>query len=151
MSVSQNIDQREGPIDSRHRLNALFDGFDDFTDLSRDDDPVPQLKKMLQQCPIGWSERRGGNWVLANYHNIWNVTRAPAMFSSARGVSLSAHGMPAHPPLESDPAPHTRIRALARLGNYEIAEPITCYASIRRGVKNLEIACTPGQRSGRAH
>lgn len=111
MSISQSGGQRESTVESRHPTDELFGNFDNFTALSLDDDPVPQLREMRERCPIGWSDQQGGNWVLTQYEDIWNAARNPELFSSAQGVSLPSHGMPPLPPIETDPPLHTAFRA----------------------------------------
>jgi len=111
MSINQSSDQENRPIESRHATDELFGNFDNFTALSLDDDPIPQLQRMREACPIGWSEQQGGNWVLTTYQDIWNAARNPELFSSAQGVSLPPHGLPPLPPIETDPPLHTTIRS----------------------------------------
>ncbi len=88
----------------------LYAGFDHFTSLTLDEDPIPMLRAMREQCPIGYSEAYDGSWVLTGYQDIWNAARDTATFSSARGVSVPSHGMPPLPPIESDPPVHMLFR-----------------------------------------
>ncbi|WP_051342637.1 cytochrome P450 [Pseudonocardia spinosispora] len=98
--------------DERHETGTddPFLDFDHFTSLCLDEDPVPRLHEMRERCPVGRSETHGGSWVLTRYEDVWNAARDSASFSSASGVSVPAHGMPALPPIEYDPPVHTLFR-----------------------------------------
>src|SRR5271156_5774732 len=43
------------------------------------------LPTMRAVCPMGWSEKRGGNWLLTIYEVIWNAARTVGLSSSAKG------------------------------------------------------------------
>jgi cytochrome P450 len=90
--------------------DAGFAGFDHFSTLCLDEDPVPLLRELRESCPVGHSDTYGGSWVLTRYEDIWEAARQPESFSSAGGVSVPSHGMPPLPPIEYDPPVHTLFR-----------------------------------------
>jgi cytochrome P450 len=87
-----------------------FTGFDHYTSLCLDVDPVPLLRELREHCPVGRTDTRGGSWVLTRYQDVWQAARDTASFSSAAGVANPSHGMPPLPPIEWDPPEHALFR-----------------------------------------
>lgn len=64
---------------------------------------------LRRSCPVGWSDRYGGFWVLSRYEDIANVARNDAVYSSARdreghgGIVIPEWSTETSIPIEMDP------------------------------------------------
>jgi len=47
-------------------------------------------RTLREKCPVAWSDAWGGFWVVSRYHDIANIARKDAVFSSARDAE--GHG-----------------------------------------------------------
>jgi cytochrome P450 len=76
------------------------------------DDPNPFFDKLRGGCPVAWSERFEGFWVLSKYEDVYRAYQEPGTFSSYPNP-IPAEGMGnARPviPVEIDPPDHTGYR-----------------------------------------
>lgn len=69
------------------------------------------LSQIQKECPIGWSEKFGGHWVVTGRDLIAEVMRNPEIFSS-EVFAIPAHTDPLGPaiPLQIDPPDHALYR-----------------------------------------
>ncbi|HTX62878.1 MAG TPA: hypothetical protein VMD28_04530, partial [Acidimicrobiales bacterium] len=64
---------------------------------------------LRRECPVGWSDRYGGFWVLSRYEDIANAARNDATYSSARddhghgGIVIPEWSTETSIPIEMDP------------------------------------------------
>jgi cytochrome P450 len=83
----------------------------DHTDLAFMQDPYGTFHDLQKHCPVAYSTRFGGFWVLSRYTDIIAAVRDTRTFSSAAGVILPAVGSPVPMvPLEADPPVHSEFR-----------------------------------------
>lgn len=91
--------------------------------------PHSVYASMRDRCPVAWSERYGGFWVLAAYDDVAEVARDDMTFSSRHdipndGMSYTGINIPPTPnratPIEMDPP---RFAAFRRLLNPTFAPP----------------------------
>jgi cytochrome P450 len=78
------------------------------------DDPHPFFDKLRTGCPVAWSERYDGFWVLSKYDDVYRAYQEPTTFSSYPNP-IPAEGMGnARPviPVEIDPPNHTAYREI---------------------------------------
>ncbi len=78
------------------------------------DDPHPFFDKIRASCPVAWSERYEGFWVLSKYDDVYRAYQEPNTFSSYPNP-IPAEGMGnARPviPVEIDPPDHTAYREI---------------------------------------
>ncbi len=91
-------------------------------------DPFPFFAGLRDRCPVGWSGRWGGFWVISRYDDVLAIHRDPGTFRSGEGVLIPPLGYGGRMiPMESDPPWHTGIRRaltpLFRPGHVESLEP----------------------------
>jgi cytochrome P450 len=69
--------------------------------------------ELRQSCPVAWSNRHGGHWVLTRYEDIHEVNRCPEIFSN-NPVAIPPNLGQDQPliPLEIDPPEHTGYRQI---------------------------------------
>lgn len=82
-------------------------------------DPYPAFKELRKSAPVCWNDTTGF-WALLKYEDIRFVSTNPAMFSSARGISIPDPAIP-NPVLEgnlifTDPPRHRQLRKLINSG-----------------------------------
>jgi len=77
------------------------------------DRPYETLAELRGRCPVAYSARLGGFWVLSDYASVYAAARDSELFSSAEGVGVPASGIP-FPilPIESDPPQTQQLRAI---------------------------------------
>lgn len=79
-------------------------------------DPYPVYRELRERCPVAWSDRHGGFWVISRYAEVYKVAHDPQTFSSREvgipGLSSDQGGVGRLVPLEWDPPDHTRVRKL---------------------------------------
>ncbi len=78
------------------------------------DDPHPFFDRLRAGCPVAWSERYEGFWVLTKYADVYRAYQEPNTFSSYPNP-IPAEGMGnARPviPVEIDPPDHTAYREI---------------------------------------
>jgi cytochrome P450 len=80
-------------------------------------EPAPiheEYAALRGRCPIGFSERHGGHWVLTRYDDIEWVLKNPELFSSYPATIPAIEGQLQRPaiPLECDPPAHTAYRQI---------------------------------------
>ena len=77
-------------------------------------DNVYQVYEHLRrECPVAWSDRYGGFWVVSRYADIVTALMNPATFSSAEGVHLPRQeGQQKSIPIDYDPPIHTQYRKI---------------------------------------
>ncbi len=95
----------------------LWQSWDEFDHLqvAGMEDPGPQLRVLLDQCPVGHSSRHGGYWVIGDYALAVKSAGTPEVFSSSSDRGPGA-GFPTTYPLKipmiNDDAPlHRDFRA----------------------------------------
>ncbi|MEW6474413.1 MAG: cytochrome P450 [Actinomycetota bacterium] len=97
------------------------------------DDPFSVYRELRNRCPIGWSEKYGGFWVVTGYDPVYRLAEAWRTCSSAQGMTLpDINPFLRFIPIDYDPPaqqkyrhlllPYFSPRALA-----EFAEPIRRY------------------------
>jgi cytochrome P450 len=73
--------------------------------------PFPFFAGLRDRCPVGWSDRWGGFWVISRYDDALAIHRDPSTFRSGEGVLIPPLGYGGQMiPMESDPPWHTAIR-----------------------------------------
>jgi cytochrome P450 len=82
-------------------------------------DPYPALKELRASAPICWNDTTGF-WALLKYEDIRFVSTNPAMFSSAKGITIPDPALP-NPVQEgnlifTDPPRHRQLRRLINSG-----------------------------------
>jgi cytochrome P450 len=73
-----------------------------------------RLTDLRTECPVGWSERYGGFWLLTTYADVQDAARDHQRYTTTRGIMIPPTGasMPVIP-AELDPPEHTPYRKLA--------------------------------------
>ncbi len=71
-------------------------------------DPPASWQQLRERCPIAWSDRQGGFWVVSRYDDCVAIARDAERFSNAGGPQF---GTP-RPPLEVDRPLHTIFRRI---------------------------------------
>jgi cytochrome P450 len=82
-------------------------------------DPFGSFRELREQCPVAYSERHGGFWVVTGWEDVTEVGQDPASFSSAlqpdgrRAIHVPSDvSRVARPPLEIDPPEFVGYRRL---------------------------------------
>ncbi|CAN5646827.1 cytochrome P450 [soil metagenome] len=89
------------------------------------DDPWSVYRTLRDGCPVAWSDRHGGFWVVSRYEDVSRIARDDVTFSSAREVVLPRTGVGRLLPLNSDPPDLLRYRkALQRFFTVGSAEAL---------------------------
>lgn len=72
-----------------------------------------RLAELRAACPVGWSERYGGFWLLTTYADVQDAARDHQRYTTTRGIMIPPTGasMPVIP-AELDPPEHTPYRKL---------------------------------------
>jgi cytochrome P450 len=76
------------------------------------EDPHPVYASLRAQCPVGYSNRNGGHYVVSRYADVFAILQDPERFSSA-GVLIPSWEFPLggrQIPLEIDGEPHRLYR-----------------------------------------
>jgi cytochrome P450 len=74
---------------------------------------APEVYAALRaRCPVAYSPKYGGFWVVSRYDDVFSAARDQALFSAARSVVVPETGIPLLPPLESDPPDLERFRSI---------------------------------------
>lgn len=90
-------------------MSSVIDGFDH---MSEDfaNDIHGSFRRLREQCPVAYSEKHGGHWLLTRYEDVAGALKDDASFSSARppgtdGVAVHIPSMPSPltVPIELDP------------------------------------------------
>lgn len=79
------------------------------------DDPHAVFDRMRVECPVGWSRRYNGYWILTKYDDVYLAYQEPNIFSSAESVAIPVTGLGNQRPVipvEIDPPDHTRYREI---------------------------------------
>jgi len=73
-----------------------------------------RLTELRAECPVGWSERYGGFWLLTTYADVQDAARDHQRYTTTQGIMIPPTGasMPVIP-AELDPPEHTPYRKLA--------------------------------------
>ncbi|ALJ16331.1 cytochrome P450 [Sphingopyxis macrogoltabida] len=85
-----------------------FDHYDDESAYS----PYGRWEEMRSKCPVAWSEKNGGYFILSKYNDISEAIRNTGTFSSAGGVTIPPKPVPKLPPNEFDPPVHGMYRRI---------------------------------------
>jgi cytochrome P450 len=91
-----------------HRREPVVD-FDLFTAVTRDQSDAEWMEQRARGCPVAWTERYGGHWVLSSYDAVADAFRDWEHFSSARtdpavsSIVLGNSRLPLLTPEEIDP------------------------------------------------
>jgi cytochrome P450 len=78
-------------------------------------DNIWRLYEVIRrETPVGYSEARGGYWLLSRFEDVKRAAVDHASLCSGRGVSIGQAEVsdPPGAPLEYDPPEHTKIRAV---------------------------------------
>jgi cytochrome P450 len=71
-------------------------------------DPAASWAELREQCPIAWSDRQDGFWVVSRYDDAVAIARDSQSFNNSGGPQF---GTP-RPPLEVDRPLHTQFRRI---------------------------------------
>jgi cytochrome P450 len=81
-----------------------------------------ELRALRETCPVAWSERYGGFWVVSDFEGNHEVLKHPEIFTAERWPVDDGHGASLIPksvrvtepvlPMEIDPPGHTPVRQL---------------------------------------
>ncbi|GAA5175944.1 cytochrome P450 [Pseudonocardia eucalypti] len=73
-----------------------------------------RLAELRATCPLGWSSRYGGFWLLSTYADVLGAARDHERYTTTQGIMIPPTGasMPVIP-AELDPPEHTPYRKLA--------------------------------------
>jgi cytochrome P450 len=77
-------------------------------------DANPLFDRIRATCPVAWSDRYGGFWLLTQYEDVFRAYQEPTVFSSYPN-SIPAEGLGNERrviPLETDPPEHTAYREI---------------------------------------
>lgn len=74
--------------------------------------PYERWSEMRDRCPVAWSEKNGGYYILSKYGDISEAIRDTDTFSSASGVTIPPKPVPKLPPNEFDPPVHGIYRRI---------------------------------------
>ena len=91
-----------------HRRGAPVVDFDLFAATSRESSDVA-WREVREACPVAWTERNGGHWVVSGYDEVATAFRDWEHFSSARtnpkycAITLGDSLLPLLTPEEIDP------------------------------------------------
>jgi cytochrome P450 len=85
-----------------------FDHYDEQSAYS----PYGRWGDMRAHCPVAWSEKNGGYYILSTYAGISEAIRDTGTFSSAGGVTIPPKPVPKLPPNEFDPPIHGIYRRI---------------------------------------
>ncbi|HVW32911.1 MAG TPA: cytochrome P450 [Acidimicrobiia bacterium] len=85
-----------------------------------------EYAELRAECPIGWSERHDGYWVVTSWAGIHDLAHDTANFSSRRGLIPPVLGDNVLIPIFLDPPEHSKYRTLlqrwfttARMATFE--------------------------------
>ena len=68
---------------------------------------------LRHECPVAWSDRYDGFWVVSRYADIVTALMDPVTFSSAQGVHIPRQeGQMKSIPIDYDPPIHTQYRKI---------------------------------------
>ena len=94
-------------------LSAWCPHFDHHDSTLTHDRVYQVYEHLRQECPIMWSDRYGGFWVVSRYADIVTALMDPVTFSSAEGVHLPRQeGQMKSIPIDYDPPTHTQYRKI---------------------------------------
>lgn len=82
--------------------------------------PEESTRELREQCPVAWSDKHGGFWVISRYDEVAYALKNWRQFSSSRkhleedGVAMMIPAAPLPPfiPQEMDPPEHIKYRRL---------------------------------------
>jgi cytochrome P450 len=75
------------------------------------DDPYEKFAELRRECPVGFSDTRGGFWYVSDYDDVRTVFRTPEVFSSKK-VKIPYIEDPDEIPLQLDGQIHARWREI---------------------------------------
>jgi cytochrome P450 len=84
MSEQQRLDAPTMPPTMSPRVEVDFDHHS--PDIAPD--PYPAYAQLRDRCPVAWSERHGGFWVLSDYAGVYAASQDDETFRSAPTVAL---------------------------------------------------------------
>ena len=94
-------------------LSAWCPHFDHHDPTLTHDNVYQVYEHLRHECPITWSDRYGGFWVVSRYADIVTALMDPETFSSAEGVHLPRQeGQMKSIPIDYDPPIHTQYRKI---------------------------------------
>jgi len=86
----------------------------DFADPERRATLHDQLAQLRGECPVGWSDRYGGFWLLTTYADVQAAARDHERYTTTQGIMIPPTGASMRViPAELDPPEHTPYRRLA--------------------------------------
>jgi len=107
----------------------------DHVDLAQAADPHALYRQMRAQCPVAWSDKQEGFWVVTGYDEAVAVTQDPSTFSSC-SVTVPRNppfNFPTLPPTTIDPPRHRDFR--------KIIQPLFSPANSRRLEEIVQERC----------
>ncbi len=94
-------------------LSAWCPHFDHHDPALTHDNVYQVYEHLRQDCPVAWSERYGGFWVVSRYGDIVTALMDPVTFSSTEGVHLPRQeSQQKSIPIDYDPPIHTLYRKI---------------------------------------
>ena len=94
-------------------LSAWCPHFDHHDPTLTHDNVYQVYEHLRHECPITWSDRYGGFWVVSRYADIVTALMDPVTFSSAQGVHIPRQeGQMKSIPIDYDPPIHTQYRKI---------------------------------------
>ena len=80
------------------------------------DRPFPEVRELYRElrtrCPVAWSERSGGFWIVSGYDDVHAIARDAETFSNCRGIIVPPFEAEPLIPNDFDPPEHGRYRGL---------------------------------------
>jgi hypothetical protein len=78
------------------------------------EDPNPFFDRVRNTCPVAWSNKHEGFWLLTKYEDVYRAYQEPILFSAFPNAIPAAGWGNARPviPTESDPPEHTHYREI---------------------------------------
>lgn len=73
-----------------------------------------RIEEFHTKCPVGWSELRGGFWLLSRHEHVWSAAQNWQRYSSADGAAPLQFDLDVFRmiPLETDPPMHRGVRRI---------------------------------------
>jgi cytochrome P450 len=85
----------------------------DHTDAGHSQNVVERCRILRERCPVTYSDRHGGFWVVSSYETIIKILRQPETFISGDGILIPELPFPLRGiPTESDAPLHADYRAV---------------------------------------
>jgi cytochrome P450 len=128
----------DDPEVKRRRAEELAAQFE-LHDPAIQDDPYPLYRTLQESCPVAWSQRHGGHWVITSHELANSVFQDPDTFSNVQALIPNwEFPLGRQIPVEIDGEPHRLYRlALSSLFNPRMVngiEPLMRESARRRAL-----------------